>query len=440
MYLPLCNLRTLSTSYTKLSNKNKNMKKPALLTIYLTALFFVTRVFGGSSDTAFINTTDITVDAGIQLPAGFSTTIIASGLDGARHLAITKQGGIYVKLSRLKEGKGIYYLKADKHGDIKVQFGFGDYPGTGIFIKKNYLYASSNDDVYRYKLNAQGEVITRDEPEKIITGLVNHNRDNSKSIAVDDAGNIYVNCGSYSNSCLIDGTSLQAPIPCPLLDSVGGIWKFKTSQVNQSYKEGIRYATGFKNIVGLDWNVNTHSLFVMQHGRDQLHDLYPQLYSQERANSQPAETMYEVHEGSDGGWPYVYYDNKLHKKILSPEYGGDGVKEGGATAQNPVVDFPAHLAPNGLLFYSGKLFPPKYRKGAFIAFHGKSPELQKGYLVAFVPFKKNKPSGEWEIFADQFAAGSTNQPKPCGLAQGPDGSIYIADDATGNIYRIRYRK
>ena len=66
--------------------------------------------------------------------------------------------------------------------------------------------------------------------------------------------------------------------------------------------------------------------------------------------------------------------------------------------------------------------------------------MQKGYLVAFVPFKKNKPSGEWEIFADHFATDPANQPKPCGLAQGPDGSIFVTDDAKGNIYQVRYTK
>lgn len=423
-------------------NKINQLKKLHLLaSCLLTLLYAAPALFANSSDTAFINKTDTVADAGLKLPPGFSATIIARGLDGARHLAVTKQGGIYVKLGRLKEGKGIYYLK-DTNGDgvIKVQYGFGDYPGTGIFIKNGYLYASSNDDVYRYKLNGRGEVIAPSQPEKIVVGLVNHNRDNSKSIAVDDDNNLYVNCGSYSNSCLVNDTSLQAPMPCPLLDSVGGIWKFKINRLNQSYKEGIRYATGFKNVVGLDWNTTTHSLFIMQHGRDQFHDLYPQLYSEAQASSQPAETMYELHQGSDGGWPYVYYDNKLHKKIVSPEYGGDGVKEGGTIAQDPVVDFPAHLAPNGLLFYTGKLFPVKYRQGAFIAFHGKSPEMQKGYLVAFVPFTKNKPSGKWEIFADHFASDPASQPKPCGLAQGPDGSIYVADDAKGNIYQVKYNK
>ena len=416
------------------------MKKIKLLTALIVLLITASSFCADSYTGEVPKYADTSLHTSIQLPAGFTAVVIATGLESARHLVVTKQGGIYVKLSRLKDGKGIYYLK-DTNGDgiIDTQTGFGDYPGTGILIKNGYLYASSNDDVYRYRMNDKGEVINPNTPEKIITGLVNHNRDNSKSIAVDDKDNIYVTIGSYSNSCLIDEKSRVAPRPCPLLDSVAGIWKFKTNKLNQGYKQAVHYATGFKNIVGLDWNSKTNSLFVMQHGRDLLHDLYPQYYTVEQNNMQPAETMYELHQGSDGGWPYVYYDQKQHKKILSPEYGGDGNKEAVHKAQDPIVDFPAHLAPNALLFYTGNMFPEKYRNGAFIAFHGKSQELQKGYLVAFVPFKMNQPSGKWEIFADNFAT-TGNVHKPCGLAQGPDGSIYVADDVKGTIYMIKYKK
>lgn len=396
--------------------------------------------FAQKDNSSAVKNIDTPVHTKLKLPPGFSGTVVAEGMDGARHIAINKQGGVYVKLSRLKNGKGIIYLK-DTNGDgrFKEQNGFGDYPGTGICIRNNYLYASSNDDVYRYRLDNNGEVINPNDPEKIIAGLVNRNRDNSKSIAVDNNGNIYVNVGSYINACLVDPNSKQAPNPCPLLDSVGGIWQFKTNKLNQQYKDAVHYATGFKNVVGLDWNSRTNSLFIMQHGRDQLHDLYPDYYTAEQSNLLPAETMYEVHKGSNGGWPYVYYDQFQHKKILSPEYGGDGKKTGTANALDPVVAFPAHLAPNGLLFYTGSKFPGKYKNGAFIAFHGKSPELQKGYLVAFVPFKNGRPSAKWEIFADNFTI-DTDTHKPCGLAQAPDGSIFVADDAKGTIYHIQYNK
>ncbi|MGI8635515.1 MAG: PQQ-dependent sugar dehydrogenase [Segetibacter sp.] len=197
--------------------------------------------------------------------------------------------------------------------------------------------------------------------------MVNRNRDNAKSIALDNKGNIYVNSGSYLGGCLVDPTSKKAPYPCPMLDSVGGIWQFSTNKLNQQYSDGVRYATGFKHCVGLDWNNSTNSLFIMQHGRDQLHELFPEYYTTEQGALQPAETMYEVHKGSDGGWPYVYYDHFQQKKILSPEYGGDGKKTGGEKAMDPIVAFPAHLAPNDLLFYGGSKFPEKYKNGAFVA-------------------------------------------------------------------------
>jgi glucose/arabinose dehydrogenase len=376
----------------------------------------------------------------LQLPPGFSADVVAEGMMGARHMAATPQGGLYVKLSKLRDGKGILYLK-DSNGDGKfeIQASFGDYPGTGIYIKNGYLYASSNDDVYRYKLNKNSEVMDPGAPEKIVVGLVNRIRDNSKAIVVDNKNNLYVNVGSYLTSCLVDPASKQAPYPCPLLDSVGGIWQFKPDRPNQQYKDGIRYATGFKNTVGLTWNTATNSLFLMNHGRDQLHDLFPQYYSAEQNAMLPSEVMYEVKKGADGGWPYIYYDHLQKKKILMPEYGGDGKKTGGENTTDPIVAFPAHLAPNGLLFYTGNTFPARFKNGAFVAFHAKSAELQKGYFVAFVPFKNGKPSGKWEYFAENFAAG-TDIHKPCGLAQAADGSIFVSDDAKGMIYRIRYDK
>ena len=185
----------------------------------------------------------------------------------------------------------------------------------------------------------------------------------------------------------------------------------------------------------------------MQHGRDQLFQLFPEFYDAKQSAELPAETLYAINSGDNCGWPYVYYDQFQKKKILAPEYGGDGKKTGGENAIDPIVTFPGHLAPNGLLFYTGKMFPQRYRNGAFIAFHGswnRAPEKQKGFFVAFVPFKNAKPSGEWEIFADNFAgvqdieSPAQAQHRPCGLAEGPDGAVYVSDDVKGTIYKITY--
>ncbi len=391
--------------------------------------------------------------SGLKLPQGFTGKIVSDNIGRSRHIAVTAQGAVYVKLARPNAGKGILYLKdANGNGVFNIVSGFGNYGGTGIAIKNGYLYASSDEEVFRYKLNDKSEVINPDQPEKIITGLINRHEHESKSIVLDNDGNIYVNVGAYSNSCQDQDRNKESPgiKPCPVLDSAAGIWQFKADKLDQHYGDGAHYATGLRNVVGLDWNTTTNSLFVMQHGRDQLYDNWPEFYTEKMSAELPAETMYELHKGSNCGWPYAYYDELKHKKMQNPEYGGDGKKVAeDKNIQDPVVAFPGHMAPNGLLFYTGTMFPEKYRNGAFIAFHGswnRAPEPQKGYLVAFVPFKNGKPSGEWEVFADNFAGGaefiSPNKAKhrPVGLAQGPDGALYVSDDVKGTVFRIMYKK
>jgi glucose/arabinose dehydrogenase len=388
--------------------------------------------------------------AAIQLPIGFSSNVIGKNLPRARHIAIAPNGDVYVKLERLKGGKGIIRLRdKDDDGKIDDTTGFGNYIGTGVAIKDGYLYASSNSEVFRYKMNNDGDVDTASR-QTIVTGLVDERQHSSKSIALDNSGNLYVNIGAPSNACQAQDRTKGSPgqDPCPILEKAGGIWQFKADKQNQSYADGVRYATGLRNVVGLDWNTGTNTLFVMQHGRDQLNNLYPEMYTEQQSADLPAEELFEVKKaGANFGWPYCYFDGAQNKKVLAPEYGGDGKKAGRcADVEQPLVAFPAHLAPNGLLFYTGNQFPEKYRNGAFIAFHGswnRAPLPQKGFFVAFVPFKDGKPSGKWEIFADGFAGKEILNPRdaeyrPCGLAQGPDGALYVTDDAKGTIWKISY--
>jgi len=198
----------------------------------------------------------------------------------------------------------------------------------------------------------------------------------------------------------------------------------------------------------MDWNSATHSLYVVAHGRDDLHLLFPKRFSAWQSAVLPAEEFLKIKEGSNAGWPYYYYDPFKQRKILSPEYGGNGEKTGkGRTYTQPIMAFQAHWAPNDLLFYTGNMFPQHYRNGAFIAFHGstnRSPYPQAGYFICFVPFKNGKPAGNWEIFADGFtgqrkviSAGEA-QYRPMGLAMGPDGSLYISETEKGKIWRISY--
>ena len=384
----------------------------------------------------------------INLPTGFSSEVVAKNLGHARHIVVNSNGDIYIKLERLRKGSGIIRLR-DKNGDGKIDdtTGFANYIGTGIAIKNGYLYASSNTAVYRYKLNNNEPDV--DHPETIVSGLLDRNEHNSKSIALDNNGNLYANIGAPSNACQLQNRVTGAPgqDPCPLLDIAGGIWRFDANKTDQKFEDGVRYATGIRNVVGLDWNTSTNTLFLMQHGRDGLQDyhFFPDSISVEL----PAEEMLEVtKQGDNFGWPYCFYNQYLGKKVLNPEYGGDGKTVGRCEdAKLPVLGFPGHMAPNALLFYTGNKFPQKYKNGAFIAFHGswnRAPLEQKGFFVAFVPFKNGKPSGDWEMFATGFAGREkVTTPgqamfRPCGLAQGPDGSLYVSDDAKGYVWKISF--
>ena len=411
-----------------------------------TSILFFLLAFTMSFDVAV--TTPRVTDIELTLPAGFKAETVVESLGRNRHLAVNSNGDIYIKLDKLKDGKGIMVLRL-VDGKYKVVKSFGNYTGTGICIKNNYLYATSDNAVYRYKFN-NNEIINPDNPEIIVTGLVAGNQHASKSIALDDKGNIYVNVGPPSNACQVADRSAGSPgqDPCPLLEKTGGIWQFKTNQLNQSYNEGVRYATGVRQIVGISWNNKEDQLYAMQHGRDQLNNIAPQLYSNEQSAELPSEEFLLIKKGSDFGWPYCYYDHLQKKKVLGPEYGGDGKKQGRcADKEQPILGFPGHWAPNDLLFYTGKMFPDKYKNGAFIAFHGswnRAPLKQAGYFVVFVPMKNGKPSGNYEIFANGFtgkesiAGPGQAKYRPCGLAQGPDGALYISDSKEGRIWKIVY--
>lgn len=423
------------------------MNKLKLITVLFYSLLLATFT-ASSNDSTKVKQVASLFDSTLVLPAGFNATKLVTDLGRARHIAIAANGDVFVKLEKLKDGKGIFRLH-DSDGDGKADeiTGFGNYVGTGIAIKNGYLYASSNKEVFRYKINDKDGKVDEASEQKIITGLVDKGQHNSKSITLDNAGNIYVNIGCPSNVCQVQDRTKGSPgqDPCPLLETAGGIWQFRADQLNQSYAQGVRYATGLRNVVGIDWNTTVNDLYVMQHGRDMLFQFYPELFDAKAGANNPAEEMFRVKKGADCGFPYCYFDNEKKQKLLNPEYGGDRIKAGNcAGKEQSIMQFPGHLAPNALLFYTGNKFPAKYRNGAFIAFHGswnRTPEPQAGYFVVFVPFRNGLPSGDWEVFADGFAGSNINRAKyrPCGLAQAPDGSLYVSEDNNGTVWKIDYK-
>ena len=233
--------------------------------------------------------------------------------------------------------------------------------------------------------------------------------------------------------------------PCIELQTRAGTWLYDANKEDQHFSPAERYATGLRNGEGFAFD-SAGRLFVTMHGRDQLSQNWPSLFTSEQSAKLPAEEIVQLEKGADYGWPECYNDGLANKLVLAPEYGGDGKKVGDCPNKKaPVASLPGHWAPNDLLIYSGNAFPAAYQGGAFVAFHGswnRAPEPQGGYNVVFQPLKDGKASGPFIVFADGFA-GAVKQPgqaahRPSGLAMGPDGALYISDDWHGRIWRVTY--
>lgn len=389
-------------------------------------------------------------ESGLKIARGFRARVFASGLKGRlRHIAARDNGDIYVGV--LNNADGSYALR-DSNGDgaADVIRQFGDVQGTGVAVRNGYVYVSDNVGVYRYKLDGDA-LLPGGGKEVVVSGFTAQRQHAQKNFAIDDDGNLYVNNGAPANACMEKMRTKGSPgmRPCPLLEHYGGIWRFDADRLGQTRDDpGAHFATGLRNGVALAWNPVARGLYLVMHGRDQLHSFFPDLYDDATSAELPAEEFHRVNKGDNLGWPYSYYDHRRHQRMVMPEYGGDGETPAPVGKyKEPLMAFPGHWAPNGLLFYAGDRFPAYFRGGAFIAFHGswnRAPLPQKGYKVVFVPFRDGAPAGGYQVFADYFmGADSIDSPgdakhRPMGLAEGPAGEIYIADSAGGTIWRIDY--
>ena len=401
--------------------------------------------------------------AGIVLSPGFCATVFADKVGHARHLVVAPNGVVYVNTwsgryydndtpppggflvaLRDTQGKG----KADvvkRFGDTAAQ---GSAGGTGIQFYNGAIYAEVNDRIVKYSLGAN-EIAPTAKPEVIVSGMPLTGDHPMHPFIIDAKGNLFVDLGSATNACEVQNRMPKSPgnKPCTEKETRAGTWKYDANKTGQQFSPKERYATGNRN--GEGFAIDSEGrLFVTQHGRDQLSENWPELYKPQQGPELPAEEVMQVLSGADFGWPECYFDGSQKKLVLAPEYGGDGGKTVGLCAQRtpPAAFFPAHWAPNDLLFVTNSKFPAAYRAGAFIAFHGswnRAPAPQGGYNVVFQPMAGGKASGDFVIFADGFA-GAVKEPgraahRPSGLAAGPDGSLYISDDVAGRIWRVTYQ-
>ncbi len=400
---------------------------------------------------------------GITLSPGFCATVFADNLGHIRHLAVAPDGTVYANTwsglyygNDTPPGGGMLVALKDTKGagkaDRIVRFGgthdYGDAGGTGIAIYKNHVYAETNDRIVRYELPQDGSV-PGGQAETIVSGMPMGGDHPMHPFAIDPAGDMYVDMGSATNSCQARNRMPNSPgnDPCTELETRAGIWRFAASTLDQKFSPSDRFATGLRNGEGISFDA-TGRIFATQHGRDQLYENWPKLYTPDQGQNEPAEELVQLQRGADFGWPECYFDISQDKLVLAPEYGGDGGHTQGVCVQKqaPAAAFPAHWAPNDMLIYQGAQFPAAYRNGAFLAFHGswnRAPGPQGGYNVVFQPLAEGKASGPFVVFADGFA-GPNKQPgraahRPTGLAVGPDGALFISDDAGGRVWRVTFQ-
>ena len=383
-------------------------------------------------------------NGGLVLPEGFCATLVASQLGPVRQLAVAPNGDLYAALSgKPGDGSGAVLAFRDRDGDGKPdeRASFGPGGGNDVKLHDGYVYFALNDRIVRYRLG-DGKLDPTGKEEAVVVGLPSDGGHKAKSLAFGRGNVMYVNIGSKTNSCQKTDRLPASPgqDPCTELEQRAGIWRFSADRLGQRFADGRRLATGLRNAMALATQPGTEALFAAVHGRDQLSDNWG--FSNEVNANNPAEELVRVEAGADYGWPYCYYSNQYKKKVLAPEYGGDGEKVGRCTgATNPILAFPGHWAPMALAFYTSDAFGPKYKDGLFAAFHGswnRAPLPQEGYRVVFVPFANGRPTGEYSTFATE--KGGPTSLRASGVAVAPDGSLYISADQNGKIWKVIKRK
>jgi glucose/arabinose dehydrogenase len=337
----------------------------------------------------------------IKLPPGFAIDIYASNVPGARQMALSPNGMLFV--GSRDAGKVYAVLDNNKDGtaDEVITIAKGLQSPNGVALRNGSLYVAEISRILRYD---DIEARLHDPPAPVVVnGSYPDNEWHGwKYIAFGPDGKLYVPVGAPCNIC----------DPPPPFASI--------TRMNPDGTGFEIYASGIRNTVGFDWDPLTGELWFTENGRDYL------------GNDQPPDELdHAPRAGLNFGFPYVHGRN-----ITDPEFG-----KGRSPAEftPPEVELDAHVAALGMKFYTRDMFPAEYKNNIFIAEHGSwNRDVPVGYRIEIVTLDKNRTATGVQVFADGWLQDGKARGRPVDVLVMPDGSLLVSDDMANAIYRITY--
>ncbi|MBX2912545.1 MAG: sorbosone dehydrogenase family protein [Cyclobacteriaceae bacterium] len=339
----------------------------------------------------------------IKLPPGFTISVYAE-VDNARSMALSPSGTLYVGN---RNGDKVYAVR-DTDGDHKADkrwvIASGLNMPNGVAFKNGDLYVAEVSRILKFK-DIEGHLSNPGAPEVVYDQYPIETHHGWKYISFGPDGKLYVPVGAPCNIC-----EPKKPIYATItrMDPDGSNMEI--------------YASGIRNTVGFTWHPQTKELWFTDNGRDMMGDDVP-----------PCELNSAPKAGMNFGYPYCHGGN-----IKDPEFGD---KRPCSDFTPPVQNLNAHVAPLGLKFYTGDMFPEAYRNQIFIAEHGSwNRTLKSGHLVSLVKIENGKSVG-YETFAEGWLDHDTQEAwgRPVDIFVMPDGSMLVSDDKGGMVYRIAYK-
>ncbi|MEO9805916.1 MAG: sorbosone dehydrogenase family protein [Reichenbachiella sp.] len=339
----------------------------------------------------------------IELPEGFSIDLYSDNVPNARSMTLSPAGILYVGTRQDDKVYALEDSNGDHKADKKYIIGEGMNTPNGVAFKDGDLYVAEINKIWKFA-NIESNLNNVDKPVLISEDFPSDKHHGWKYIAFGPDGKLYVPVGA----------------PCNICESKKDVYATIT-RMNKDGSGFEIFANGVRNTVGFTWHPETGEMWFTDNGRDMLGDDIP-----------PCELNHAPAAGLHFGYPYCHGGD-----IADPTHGGE---YSCADFVAPAQKLGPHVAPLGLKFYTGDMFPEAYRNDIFIAEHGSWNRSKKiGYRIVRVKMENGKASGYepfafgWLDEAEQEAFG-----RPVDVLIMPDGAMLVSDDRAGVIYRITY--